>query len=59
MKIIYNQIVNVALWRKIVYPFTLLLLWITLAAPISFMQTRKGGAGLKIFGGILIGVVFL
>ena len=47
----------VALWRKGVYPFTLLVM-ITLAAPISFMQTRKGGAGLKIFGGILIGVVF-
>lgn len=47
----------VALWRKSVYPFTLLVM-ITLAAPISFMQTRKGGAGLKIFGGILIGVVF-
>ena len=47
----------VALWRKGVYPFTLLVM-ITLAAPISFMQTRKGGAGLKIFGGILIGVIF-
>lgn len=47
----------VALWRKGVYPFTLLVM-ITLAAPISFMQTRKGGAGLKVFGGILIGVVF-
>lgn len=47
----------VALWRKSVYPFTLLVM-ITLAAPISFIQTRKGGAGLKIFGGILIGVVF-
>ncbi|WP_048767820.1 LPS export ABC transporter permease LptG [Oligella urethralis] len=47
----------VALWRKGVYPFTLLVM-ITLVAPISFMQTRKGGAGLKVFGGILIGVVF-
>lgn len=47
----------VALWRKGVYPFTLLVM-ITLAAPISFMQTRKGGAGLKIFGGILLGVIF-
>lgn len=47
----------VALWRKGVYPFTLLVM-ITLAAPISFLQTRKGGAGLKVFGGILIGVVF-
>lgn len=47
----------VALWRKIAYPFTLLVM-ITIAAPISFMQTRHGGAGSKIFIGILVGVGF-
>lgn len=46
---------TVALWRKIAYPFTLLVM-ITIAAPISFMQTRRGGVGSKIFIGILIGV---
>ncbi len=48
---------TVALWRKIAYPFTLLVM-ITIAAPISFMQTRHGGVGSKIFIGILLGVGF-
>lgn len=47
----------VALWRKFAYPFSLLVM-ITIAAPISFMQTRRGGAGTKIFVGILVGVGF-
>ncbi|NOL49960.1 LPS export ABC transporter permease LptG [Pelistega europaea] len=47
----------VALWRKGSYPFTLLVM-ITLAAPIGFVQSRKGGVGSKIFLGILIGIVF-
>ena len=48
---------TVALWRKLAYPFTLLVM-ITIAAPISFMQTRHGGVGSKIFVGILLGVGF-
>ena len=47
----------VALWRKIAYPFTLLVM-ITIAAPIGFMQTRRGGVGGKVFVGILLGVGF-
>lgn len=47
----------VALWRKIAYPFTLLVM-ITIAAPIGFMQTRRGGVGGKVFIGILLGVGF-
>src|SRR5690606_17692497 len=47
----------VALWRKLAYPFTLFVM-ITIAAPISFMQTRRGGVGGKVFAGILLGVGF-
>jgi lipopolysaccharide export system permease protein len=47
----------VAVWRKAVYPFTLLIM-ITIAAPVAFMQTRRGGVGAKVFIGILIGVAF-
>lgn len=47
----------VSLWRKGSYPFTLLVM-MTLAAPIGFVQSRKGGVGTKIFLGILIGIVF-
>jgi lipopolysaccharide export system permease protein len=31
---------------------------ITIAAPIGFMQTRRGGVGSKVFIGILLGVGF-
>ncbi|HUH88958.1 MAG TPA: LPS export ABC transporter permease LptG [Pusillimonas sp.] len=47
----------VALWRKVAYPFTLFVM-ITIAAPIGFMQTRRGGVGGKVFIGILLGVGF-
>jgi lipopolysaccharide export system permease protein len=47
----------VAVWRKAVYPFTLLIM-MTIAAPVAFMQTRRGGVGAKVFIGILVGVGF-
>ncbi len=47
----------VALWRKGSYPFTLLVM-MTIAAPISFIQTRSGGVSAKVFMGILLGVGF-
>jgi len=47
----------VALWRKIAYPFTLIVM-MTIAAPIGFMQTRRGGVGAKVFMSILLGVGF-
>lgn len=47
----------VAVWRKLAYPFTLIVM-LTIAAPISFMQTRRGGVGAKVFIGILMGTGF-
>jgi lipopolysaccharide export system permease protein len=47
----------VAVWRKLIYPFTLLVM-VTIAAPLGFMQTRRGGVGAKVFLGILLGVGF-
>lgn len=47
----------VAVWRKLVYPFTLLVM-LTIAAPIAYMQTRRGGIGAKVFAGILAGTLF-
>lgn len=47
----------VAIWRKVAYPFTLIVM-LTIAAPISFMQTRRGGVGAKVFIGILLGTGF-
>lgn len=48
---------TVAIWRKLAFPFTLLVM-LTIAAPISFMQTRRGGVGAKVFLGILLGTGF-
>jgi len=48
---------RVALWKKLAYPF-LLIVMVTIAAPIAFMQTRRGGVGNKVFIGILLGVGF-
>lgn len=47
----------VAVWRKLAYPFTLIVM-LTIAAPIGFMQTRRGGVGAKVFLGILLGTGF-
>lgn len=47
----------VAVWRKLAYPFTLLVM-LTIAAPIAYMQTRRGGMGAKVFAGILSGTLF-
>ena len=47
----------VAIWRKLAYPFTLLVM-LTIAAPIAYMQTRRGGIGTKVFAGILTGTLF-
>jgi lipopolysaccharide export system permease protein len=47
----------VAVWRKLSYPFTLLVM-LTIAAPIAYMQTRRGGIGAKVFAGILAGTLF-
>lgn len=48
---------EIALWRKIAYPFTLLVM-MTIAAPVGFLQTRRGGVSIKMFAGIIIGVGF-
>lgn len=47
----------VAVWRKLAYPFTLIVM-LTIAAPVAYMQTRRGGVGAKMFIGILIGTTF-
>jgi lipopolysaccharide export system permease protein len=47
----------VAVWRKLAYPFTLMVM-LTIAAPIAYMQTRRGGIGAKVFAGILAGTLF-
>ena len=46
------------LWKKIIYPFTVVVMLI-LALPFAYVQSRSGGLGLKVFGGIMLGISFL
>ena len=48
---------EIALWTKIVYP-TAVIVMILLALPFSTTQQRAGAVGVKLFIGILIGLVF-
>jgi lipopolysaccharide export system permease protein len=48
---------EVALWLKLTYPFAVVVMMV-LALPFAYFQVRSGGVGLKIFAGIMLGVVF-
>lgn len=48
---------EVAFWQKIFYPLSVIVM-ILLALPFAFMQTRKGGVGVRVFTGILLGLIF-
>jgi lipopolysaccharide export system permease protein len=48
---------EVAYWQKIVYPFGIIVM-LLLALPFAFMQTRKGGVGIRVFTGIMLGLLF-
>ena len=52
-----GQNYKIALWKKIVYPFTILVM-LTLALPFGYLNARSGGISLKIFGGIMLGMSF-
>ncbi len=48
---------EIAMWKKIVYPFAVLVM-MGLALPFAYIHTRAGSVGLKVFSGIMIGVLF-
>lgn len=48
---------EVAYWQKIMYPVGVLVMML-LALPFAFMQTRKGGVGVRVFAGIMLGLCF-
>jgi lipopolysaccharide export system permease protein len=48
---------EIALWTKVIYPLAVLVMMI-LALPFAYMQVRAGGVSLKIFSGIMLGLVF-
>jgi lipopolysaccharide export system permease protein len=48
---------EIALWKKIVYPFAALVM-MALALPFAYLQVRSGGVGVKVFAGIMLGILF-
>ena len=48
---------KIVFWKKVIYPF-LIWIMILIATPSAFIQNRKGGIGLKIFAGVLFGIIF-
>ena len=48
---------QIALWNKALYPVAILVM-IALAMPFAYMNRRSGGVSIKIFGGVMIGLVF-
>ncbi|MFZ6722378.1 LPS export ABC transporter permease LptG [Undibacterium sp. Ji49W] len=48
---------EIAFWKKITYPFAVLVM-MALALPFAYLHVRSGGVSLKIFSGIMIGMVF-
>ncbi|MEI7532547.1 MAG: LPS export ABC transporter permease LptG [Betaproteobacteria bacterium] len=48
---------EIALWKKIVYPLTILVM-LSLALPFGYLNVRSGGISIKVFGGIMLGMSF-
>ncbi len=48
---------EIAFWKKLVYPFAALVM-MALALPFAYVQLRTGGVGVKLFAGLMLGVLF-
>ncbi len=49
---------QISFYKRLMYPFSILVM-LFLALPFAYLHARKGGLGLQIFVGIILGVVFL
>jgi lipopolysaccharide export system permease protein len=47
----------IAFWKKVIYPFTIFIM-LTLALPFAYLKVRAGSVGIKVFGGIMLGMSF-
>ena len=47
----------IAFWKKVIYPFTIFVM-LTLALPFAYLKVRAGSVGIKVFGGIMLGLCF-
>jgi lipopolysaccharide export system permease protein len=48
---------EIALWKKLFYPLVCVVM-MALALPFAYLHVRAGTVSLKIFTGIMIGVIF-
>jgi lipopolysaccharide export system permease protein len=52
-----TQRYDIAMWKKVIYPLATLVM-VALALPFGYTHNRVSGVGLKIFSGVMIGVLF-
>jgi lipopolysaccharide export system permease protein len=48
---------SIAFWKKVIYPFTIFVM-LALALPFAYLKVRAGSVGIKVFGGIMLGMSF-
>ncbi|MBR7801247.1 LPS export ABC transporter permease LptG [Undibacterium fentianense] len=48
---------EIAFWKKLTYPVSILVM-MALALPFAYLHARDGGISLRIFSGIMLGMVF-
>jgi len=48
---------SIAFWKKLIYPFIIFVM-LALALPFAYMKIRSGSVGIKVFGGIMLGMSF-
>jgi lipopolysaccharide export system permease protein len=48
---------EIAFWKKLIYPLATLVM-VALALPFGYSHDRVGGVSLKIFAGVMIGILF-
>ncbi|NTY38873.1 LPS export ABC transporter permease LptG [Burkholderia diffusa] len=52
-----TQRYDIALWRKLLYPCAVFVM-LVLSLPFAYLHTRAGVVGVKVFGGIMLGMSF-
>jgi lipopolysaccharide export system permease protein len=48
---------EIAIWKKLIYPLAALVM-VALALPFGYSHSRVGGVSLKIFAGVMLGILF-
>ncbi len=48
---------EIAIWKKLIYPLSVLVM-VALALPFGYSHDRVGGVSLRIFAGVMLGIVF-